>query len=560
MPATGEGGRARDVLSAAEDVRGSGGGLVEWMESMRVQVVAVACAVLLVGGWHWQNDGLWFQGDAPRHAATGLFFWDALTTLPADPLSYALSYYARYPVLILGAYPPLFHIVEGGAFGLFGPSPYVAKALVLTCAGLAGAYTMQWGRRWIAPLAGWAGACVALLPAFIRYSNAVLLNVPATAFGLAALYHFHAWLDGAQARDRTRFIWFTVATTLIYYPGAIVLPVAMAWMLCSKQRARARFLWILGALLAVAVLVLAAVFPAQLARQVPSMARLTSPINWVFYASRLVGLTGASWAVLALCGAVAGLARPARRPETVRLVLAFATTLVCLSLLPARDERYALLLGPIVVLTAFVAIAAAAEAAPRWKGRAAAATVGVMLVLSTQAALGTPVKDVAGIDAVARYLRDNAPRDAVLYSGMYDGVFGFYVRALDPGFERRVVLSGRLLYQYRQRVDFTWVETPYVTSPADVVSLMQTTSGCRWVAVEVGGEASLAASEHVLRQALQGPAFERVQSFPVAGRPVHRIDLYRFTERLDPVPAMDLMFPSFSARVFRGVAPIAGNR
>ena len=530
------------------------------IDSAAVQRAAVLAATLLVGAWHWQNDGLWFQGDAPRHAATGLFFWDVLTTLPADPLGYALSYYARYPVLVLGAYPPLFHVLEGLGFGLFGASPYVARALVLACAALTGFYALSWGRRWIAPLAGWAGPCTVLLPGFMRYSNAVLLNVPAAALGLAALYHFQAWLDEGKARDRALFIGSTAAAVLTYYPGAIVLPVAIAWVLVSKNRARGRLLLLLSGLVGVVMIAIALTLPEYLARQMPSLERLTRTINWVFYSRQLTVMVGVPWVVLAGGGVLAGLLSRARRPVTVRLVVGLAAAFVCLALLPALDQRYTLLLAPLMVLTAFVGIVTAVGAAGRYARVAAAAVLVALLTATTHAAIATPVTRVSGIDDVARFLRANGSSDAVLYSGIYDGVFAFYVRAMDPGFERRVVLSGRFLYEYRQVVDFTWVETPHVTIPGDVVTLIRTMSGCRWVAVEVGGEALLSGTEQVLRRALEGPEFERVQSFPVTGRPVTRIDLYRFLPPLEPAPPMDLVFPSFSSRVFHDVKPVTAGQ
>lgn len=529
------------------------------MVSARLQWAALLAALVLVAAWHWGNDGLWFQGDAPRHAATGLFFWDLLTTLPADPLGFALSYYARYPALVLGAYPPLFHLVEGLAFGLLGPSPYVARGVVLMSTGIAGAYVLAWGRRWIGPLAGWAGVCTVLLPGFMRYSNAVLLNMPAAALGLAGLYHFHAWLDDGRRRDRTLFVVWSAASILTYYPGAIVLPVAVVWLLCAQGRARGRFLLGLAGLVGVLVLALAVTVPAHLARQVPSAAMLMSPLNWMFYGHQLVAMVGAPWLLVAAAGAAIGLWSRARRTATARLVLAFATALTCLALLPARDERYALILGPFLVLTAFLAIVTVADASGRRAGAAATAALVVMLGLTVDAALRVPVMRVSGIDAVARYLRDHGPDDAVLYSGIYDGVFAFYVRALDPGYARRVVFSGRFLYEYRQGVDFFWNETPHVKSVEDVVRLVRTDSGCRWIAVEVGGERLLSSTESWLRKALDSPAFERVQSFPVTGRPVTRIDLYRFTLPLEPARPLDLSFPSFSSRVFRGVEPIAAR-
>jgi hypothetical protein len=160
------------------------------------------------------------------------------------------------------------------------------------------------------------------------------------------------------------------------------------------------------------------------------------------------------------------------------------------------------------------------------------------------------------LDQVALYLRSHAPNDAVLYSGRYDGVFGFYMRALDPGFDRRLVLSRKLLYRYEQTADFNRIETPHVASPSDVVALIQRRSGCRWVAVEIGPEDDLTASDRHLYRALEGPAFERVQSFNVVAGVVVRVDLYRFLPPVEPAAPADLVLPSFSDRVFPAVEPI----
>ena len=128
-------------------------------------VLLVWQVVLLVAVWgflvllHADNNGLWWQGDAPRHATTGIFYWDMLTSLPRHPIDFALQFYARYPLISPGMYPPFFHILEGLAYGIFGISPYVAKMLVLVFLLLAGFYLMAWLRRWI----GIGGICPQIL-------------------------------------------------------------------------------------------------------------------------------------------------------------------------------------------------------------------------------------------------------------------------------------------------------------------------------------------------------------------------------------------------------------
>jgi hypothetical protein len=90
-----------------------------WLRSRAWQTAGLVLAVLAVAALNRQNDGLWFQGDAPRHAANGLFWWDLLRALPRDPVDYAVRYYARYPVIAPASYPPLFYILEGLAFAVF---------------------------------------------------------------------------------------------------------------------------------------------------------------------------------------------------------------------------------------------------------------------------------------------------------------------------------------------------------------------------------------------------------------------------------------------------------
>jgi hypothetical protein len=59
-----------------------------------------------------------------------------------------------------------------------------------------------------------------------------------------------------------------------------------------------------------------------------------------------------------------------------------------------------------------------------------------------------------------------------------------------------------------------------------------------------------------LRQAVIGPEFELVRSFPITGAGTRRVDLYRLINDVEPVVAVDLNFPAFSNRVFRHIVPI----
>jgi glycosyltransferase involved in cell wall biosynthesis len=523
------------------------------------QIAAVVLAVTLSSLVHWQNDGLWLQGDSPRHAATGLFVLDLVRSLPADPLDYSLSYYARYPIIVPLVYPPLFYLFEASAFAMLTPTPYVAKGLVLGFSAVAGIYVALWARRQIGPIAGWAGALVVLMPAMVRYSNGVLLNVPTTALGLGALFHLQEWWSSENQRHRMLFVLLSVAAILTYYPGTVVIPVAMVWMVGSKRfgiRSGTVGLAVAVAIAVSLVLLVAFAFPLFFSRMAPSFPRLFTSGAWMFYLRRLPLLADLPWLALGALGLLWGIVTSRRREQAIRLALVYPTVLTSLVILPAYSDRYALLLTPTTVLAAFVGLAIAFETAGRWKIFVASAALVVMFFWTGWSGLGAQVPAVSGFAPIADYLRAEGPNDAVLYSGRYDGVFGFYMQSGDSQFDRRLVLTNRLLYRFQQDSGFSFNETPHVNSAADVVDLIRHQSGCRWVAVEIGVEKNLPVSDRYLRQALLGPEFERVRSFPVTAGLVTRVDLYRVTVPVDPAPPMDLQFPSFSRRVFRGIEPI----
>ena len=86
----------------------------QWSTNPRVWQLAVLLAVW-VYLWTLQldNDGLWYRGDASRHALNGLFWADYLRDFTLDAKGYALSYYARYPAIDPASRPPFFICSKG---------------------------------------------------------------------------------------------------------------------------------------------------------------------------------------------------------------------------------------------------------------------------------------------------------------------------------------------------------------------------------------------------------------------------------------------------------------
>ena len=523
---------------------------------MLVSVLALAAIAML----HGTGDGLWFQGDAPRHAMNGLFWWDLLRAAPRDPVEFVVQYYARFPALSPVTYPPLFYLIEGMAFAIAGPSPYVARVLVLCFAATACAYTMLWARRWIDPMAGWAGTALALTPAMVVWSNSVMLNVPALAVALGMLYHARRWIESSARRQLVLTMLFTVATVATYFQAESVLAIGGAWVVWQRSdirdRRQLRWMAAAGAVALLPVVVALALAPVQLARHLPPLSTLASARNWTYYWRALPELTG--WGLLASAGLglLVSFATPRWRREAVYLGLWIVMLLVAMSFLPARESRYVLLAAPALVMSAALGIVCITD---RWTS--GGAWMNTLVVVASLSAMGllathTRVPTVSGIRDVAAYLAVAAPNDAVLFDGDHSGVFVFYMRSLDPDFQRRTVLASKLLYAASNRRTFEVVEESYVASTDDVVTALRSRAGTRYVAFERGSIEHEVAGRRLLREALQRADFTLVRSFPVSAWDTRRIDLYRLEGTVTPILGVDLTFPSFSTRRFLQVRPI----
>jgi hypothetical protein len=533
--------------------------LADLLRSRTAQGVTVAACALLVAGFHWENDGLWFQGDAPRHAINGLFWWDLLAAHPLDPLDYAIRYYARYPVIAPATYPPLFYVLEGAAFSLFAATPYVARVVVLLFTCMAGLYAMAWARRWLGAIFGWAGVLLVCLPGVVVWSTAVMLNVPSMALCLASLYHFRRALED---HSRAQIVLTTVAlmaTVLTYYQSASIVAVCAVWAILWGKSYRPKARWVYAVAIGAAVIPLALAMtlaPVQLMRHLPSLQTLGRISTATFYWRALPDLVGP--VVLALAGVALLVALWTKRTRTESLYLGTwcAVLIVTFSLLPAKDRRYLLLAVPPLALACALGLAALAERlrnpAPRWQALGIASAITVSLWSAAQ--VQVPV--VSGFREMAVYLKRHAPADAVLYDGPHDGVFGFYVRALDPQFERRIVRADKLLYAYGPTTTFRPVEQSNVSSSTEVEHLIRYTAGARWVAVEIGPDAERLAAQRLLRQSLVRPAFEHVRSFPVRAGRIGRVELYRLVGPVAAAPSIDLVFPAVTTRVFQQVVPV----
>ncbi len=538
--------------------------------SLLWQVLGIVLVWAFLVLLHPHNDGLWYQGDSPRHAGNGIFWRDFLLHLPVNPFAYALAYYARYPIIAPTAYPPVFYLFESVAFSLFGVSSFVAKGLVLAFALLAALYMQLWLRHSVSPQVGWGGALLLLQPGVIVWSNAVMLNVPAMALGLAALYHGRRLLDRPRSPHLYLTAIFGVLAILTYLPTAIIVFVLLTWVLIERCSAvlRQPRTWVVAGLAALALAPWAVITLKWATAQVGMVSgstlhagmALADPQRWLYYIEALPELLTDWVLALAMVGAIAGLWSRRWRRE-VKLVLVWI--LVCyvwFSYIVAREPRYALLLVPPLVFLSVVALVAGFERlSAAFGGNPAWATLAGLAVLigaHLAAAPQVPVPSAHGMRKVVAFIEQKAPDQRIFYEGKFDGLFSFYIRAGDHKLTQSVTLGDKLLYAA------AWYASPgmvkLVASPHDVVDTFRTRCGCRWLVVEGKWENHEPAPDRYLRQALRGPEFALVRSFPFHGPaplPTH-IDVYRFLPSIETPKQQKLRFPILGNNKAYRVTPI----
>jgi hypothetical protein len=518
---------------------------------------------------HLDNDGLWFQGDAPRHAVTGFFWLDYLRDFTPDAKGYALSYYARYPAIDPVSRPPVFYLLEAAAFALLGPSPYVAKNLVLAFSLLSAVYLMAWLRHWISPRAGWAAGLLLLLPGMTTWSHATMLNVPALALGLGAVYHARHWLE-ARSRRRPDFLVATLLTLLgilTYYPAGVVVIVIAFWMALQRDWRRPGH----DKVLLVAGISLFTLLPfvwltahwaqVQLGWLLPSASHLAKLSTWTFYPLLMPQIVNLHIICLAGIGLFTGLAQKRWRREVIILTSWIAVLYLVFSILYAKDIRYALpVMVPLVILCA-IGIHTASDwmkrrlRMPGPDGRKLTTTLILVLLLSQAYLVGQhTVPSVSGYRELVAFLEQAAPAEPLFYEGHHDGIFTFYVRAGDENFQRRVVLGSKLLYASAKVPG--WQQQNFVNSPEDVIRVLREQGGARWLAVEIPARGQQSAPVRALHEALGTSDFELVRSFPIDARSVKRVDVYRLRLPVSDVKEVELPFPVLGTDVRYRTRPV----
>lgn len=202
--------------------------------------------------------------DESAHYITGLMIRDYIASEHfKSPLAYGMNYYAHYPKVSLGMWPPFFHIVEALWTLIFSPgkvSVLLLMALITAATGVSIYYVLLRNFPWTAALSG--SVLFVLLPIVQKSSAAVMADGLIALLDLWAMVYLIRYLELERTKDAILFgvcvalcmatkangvalvllppvaltitwRWHLLRARGLYYAAAIILLLGAPWTLLS---------------------------------------------------------------------------------------------------------------------------------------------------------------------------------------------------------------------------------------------------------------------------------------------------------------------------------------
>ncbi len=222
-------------------------------------VLSLLLFSLVAGSVQWYSgaygSGFGAHPDEPGHYVTGLMVYKYLTTAPgSNPVRFAERFYAHYPLVAFGHWPPLFYFLQA-AWGLFfGLSRTSVLILMAAMSGAISAILHGIIRARFGRLYGMVFALVFLLiPIVQRHTSAIMAEAPLTLFTVAAIVTCSRYL--AVPTPRAAALFGVCLCAAIVTKGnawaLIPVPVCTALLSRSKHAPIPRHWWIPAALVLV---------------------------------------------------------------------------------------------------------------------------------------------------------------------------------------------------------------------------------------------------------------------------------------------------------------------
>jgi hypothetical protein len=384
-----------------------------WAAPLRWLAVCLALW-LLAAGLEWKAGAFATEfgshPDESAHYITGLMIRDYLAGGHyGAPLAYAEHYYAHYPKVALGMWPPLFHITEALWMLVFSPAKVSVLLLMALIAAATGASIYGALRASVpAPAAFAGGALFVLLPLTQASTWTVMADGLVTLMSFWAMIHLARYFEAERTRDAVIFGVFAALSMSTKANGVALAVMPLVLLLLTRRfpLLRARGLYYAAAI----ALVFGLPWQVISYRLIQRSAGVEQPgleeiVRTAMYYVRVVG--GAlGWGLAPFCVLGIGVFLAALWRGRTDFSLAAALALLVSvwtyhSSIGNGEPRYMLSALPPALLFTISGFVWLARRMPRWGGVTLGGVAAAVFVTQTWA---VPLKPYQGVDQAAHYL------------------------------------------------------------------------------------------------------------------------------------------------------------
>jgi hypothetical protein len=406
--------------------------------------VTVTVALFGLSAWLAWTAGVFHselgrESDEAAHYVTGLMVRDYISAgFPESPLDFAKNYYAHYPKVALGHWPPVFYVLEAAWMLVFGVSRTSVLCLMLLLDALLGATVFATIRRAFKSAGAGIAAAVLLvsIPLVQECSSVLMSDLPVALFSFWAVLAWAGYVETPSWRAAMLFALLSSAAILVKGNGfalALMAPAVIA--LCKVWRVLKRPSLLVSAALIAVLCIPWNIFTRALVA--PTMqgdlAHGFVPAATWFYASHLFRAAGLVISAFAFTGIIIQVILPFRRGRIAPLwgaaLAQILAVIVFHIFIPAGfEKRYLIAALPCVLMFAAAGVAWTAGQLDGifWTEHGwAAALLAFVTALFFINTFSIPPKWRLGFDEVAAELTSNPEfRNAVILCAANQGANG----------------------------------------------------------------------------------------------------------------------------------------
>lgn len=395
--------------------------------------------------------------DEAAHVVSGLmvhdylahFFVPRMASWPSNPRTYAEAYYAHFPKVAIGHWPPLFYVVQAIWMFAFGRTKTALLALMLVTMAAAACLLMHLARSICGEFAAFVFTLAFLLLPIAQQSlYTVMPDALLALLSIALMIACGNALEGKQRWWIACWV-LIVAAISVHLRGAALFPVPWIAMVLARRRElfKQRILWIATAL------TLCVAAPWLLFTHQAGSLRFASVLDAaVSFPTHAFWCLGPILFVLCVAGAILAPYRKQPRWAAVTGMLLGTWVFSSLAIVP-WDDRYFVCALPASIVLATLGLRSLAIAANKILGGPlqVAVFVPTVLVAAVSVVQAFPLErkqNLAYEPLVARILASPEGIDPVyLIAGdaLHEGDFIASVAFQDPAVDHIVVRSTKAL-------------------------------------------------------------------------------------------------------------------